>query len=423
MIGVTEVIDLMSPIIANHHRIVSYIAYELGKQLGFKKDHLIQLEIAGALHDIGGMSLFERLAPTEFDYKDNDFHAEKGFLLLNSFQQFSNIATMIRYHHVNWMDVKYFNANYNMIPFESHILNLADRISVLINVEDKNILNSANWIRSKIESKKGKVFHPKIVEAFMKISEKDSFWLGMLYLGTPNFANQEKETIFDIANEKNFEDFILLMSYLIDFKSRFTATHSASVAACSKRIAEILNFSSNDVKLIRYAGYIHDLGKLAIPVEILEKTDKLTSEEFSLIRTHAYHTYRILSKIKGFEKISIWGSLHHEKLNGKGYPFNLKGKEIPLGARIMAVADVFTALRETRPYRDSMTKDETMEILKHMSELNEIDKDVVELVRVNFEELDSIQATARRDTFIKYEMFSREFELNKNCLLKKEWIV
>lgn len=69
---------------------------------------------------------------------------------------------------------------------------------------------------------------------------------------------------------------------------------------------------------MRYAGYIHDLGKLAIPTEILEKPGALSKEEFALMRTHTYHTNRVLSKVRGFEIIRIWGALHHEKLNGKG---------------------------------------------------------------------------------------------------------
>ncbi|MCJ7690936.1 MAG: HD domain-containing protein [Clostridiaceae bacterium] len=107
------------------------------------------------------------------------------------------------------------------------------------------------------------------------------------------------------------------MSRLVDFKSRFTASHSSSVAACSETIAKYAGFSKNQAKIIKYAGYLHDLGKLAIPTEILEKPGPLSKEEFDLMRTHAYHTNRVLANVSGFETIRQWGSLHHEKLNGK----------------------------------------------------------------------------------------------------------
>jgi len=419
--GITETIDLVSPIVANHHKLVAYISYCLGKQLGLSTHKQIELEIAGSVHDIGGLTLIERLKPTEFEYKDSDFHAEKGYLLLNKFKQCSSIAQMIRYHHNSWLNGKCVGINNQKIPFGSHILNLADRVSVLINSEVQNILNLADEINGKIAKRKGEIFHPKIVDAFMEISKKDSFWLGMQYIDSPNFISQKNNSgLLSLDNRSFFEDIIKLMSRLVDFKSRFTAAHSSSVAACAEIIAKYAGFSENEVKIIKYAGYLHDLGKLAIPTEILEKHELLSKEEFALIRTHAYHTNRVLSKISGFETIRIWGSLHHEKLNGKGYPFGLEAGEIPIGARIMAVADIFTAIREKRPYRDPMTKEDTINVLVAMANSYEIDKDLVEILKNNFNELDIVREKAHQDTQAEYEKFTNEFEKSKKRRLKLE---
>jgi len=95
------------------------------------------------------------------------------------------------------------------------------------------------------------------------------------------------------------------------------------------------------------AGYFHDLGKLRVPKEILEKPGKLSTEEFNIIKSHTYHTYRILSHIPNFETINWWASFHHERLNGSGYPFRINAFNFPLGSRIMAIADVFTLLQRT----------------------------------------------------------------------------
>jgi HD-GYP domain-containing protein (c-di-GMP phosphodiesterase class II) len=416
IVSITETIDLISPVVSNHHKVVAYISYSLAKQLGLSTIEQVKLEIAGSLHDIGGLTLIERLAPTEFEYKDSDSHAERGYLLLNGLKPCLGIAKMVRYHHDSWLNGSCVGVNDEKIPFGSHVLNLADRVSVLIKEKDKNILNSVDEIIEKITERKGEVFHPQIVDAFMEISKKDSFWLGIQYLYTPNFTTQKSIIDFVNFSHSDFEDFIIFMSRLVDFKSRFTASHSSSVAACAEIIAKHAGFSKNETKLIRYAGYIHDLGKLAIPTEILEKQGALSKEEFNLMRTHAYHTNRVLANVSGFETIRIWGALHHEKLNGKGYPFGLKSEEIPLGSRIMAVADIFTAIREKRPYREPMTKENTINVLTTMADSYEIDSSLVEIVKSNFEELDFVREKAHGDTLSEYEEFNNEVEKYKNKL-------
>lgn len=410
---ITETVDLISPIVANHHKLVAYISYSLGKQLGLSANEQIELEIAGSLHDIGGLTLLERLAPIEFEYNDSNLHGEKGYLLLKSFEPLSNVAKIIRYHHKSWLNGSCIGINNQLIPFGSHILNLADRIAVLLNKEDENILNLVDEIIRKVKSYEGTVFHPKIVGAFLELSKKDSFWLKMKYLETPNFINKKNNYYFDSVNNTNLNDFIILVSRIIDFKSRFTASHSLTVAACAENIAKYAGFNEDELKMIKYAGYIHDLGKLAIPTEILEKPASLSKEEYALMRSHAFHTNRVLSKVTGFKTIRIWGSLHHEKLNGKGYPFGLKDEEISLGSRIMTVADIFTAIREKRPYRDQMTKEDTINILVSMVNSYEIDGKIVEIVINNFDEIDTVRKKAHENAIFEYEKFTNEFEKAK----------
>ena len=207
--SLTETIDLVSKVVANHHKLVAYISYSLAKEIGLSLHEQIELEIAGSLHDIGGLTLRERLIPTQFEYEDLDFHAEKGYLLLNKFKQWSSVAQMIRYHHNSWSNGMCEGINNQEIPFGSHVLNLADRVSILVNLDDKNILNSANDISKKICERKGDVFHPQVVDAFMKIARKDSFWLGMMYLDTPNFIKQKNNNEFFIVDDKSCEDPLL----------------------------------------------------------------------------------------------------------------------------------------------------------------------------------------------------------------------
>lgn len=415
--SITETIDLISPILANHHKLVGYISYSLGKQLGLNVYEQIELEIAGSLHDVGGLTMVERLSPIEFDYEDKSFHSEKGYLLLSKFKPFENISKLVRYHHHGYQEGKCRGINGESIPIGSHIINLADRVSVLLDKNDENILNQADNIIDRIKKYEDSVFHPKVVQAFLELSKRESFWFDMNYLEGPNFNNKEYVIDFLTINEKEFEDFMRVISYIVDFKSRFTAAHSSTVAACAECMAKLVGFSESELKMIRYAGHIHDLGKLAIPTEILEKPAPLTNEEFSLMRAHTYHTNRVLSKIRGFDTIRTWGALHHEKLNGEGYPFKLKDNEISLGSKIMAVADIFTAVREKRPYRDSMSKENTINVLMNMANSYQIDVKIVEILVSNFDLIDAVREKANTDAVYQYEKFNSEYIKNRNAMM------
>ncbi|MGC8574942.1 MAG: HD-GYP domain-containing protein [Caldisericum sp.] len=155
------------------------------------------------------------------------------------------------------------------------------------------------------------------------------------------------------------------------------------------------------------AGYLHDLGKLAVPKEILEKPDKLSTEEFNVVKSHTYYTYRILSCIPNFETINRWASFHHERLDGSGYPFRLSAFDLPLGSRIMAVADVFTALTEDRPYRAGMDVDKALKIIENMSQNNILDVYTVQLLKKNIAKVNEARIYSQTEALREYEKFSQ----------------
>ncbi|MFA6612534.1 MAG: HD domain-containing phosphohydrolase, partial [Dehalococcoidales bacterium] len=152
------------------------------------------------------------------------------------------------------------------------------------------------------------------------------------------------------------------------------------------------------------AGLLHDLGKLAVPTEILEKEGKLTADDFAIMRSHTYHTYRALEPIKPLKTVNEWASFHHERLDGNGYPFHITGPQLSLGSRIMAVADVSTALLEDRPYRAGMAQDEATRILERMSK-DAIDGDIVNILKANFEEVNSQRIIAQTESGKEYRKY------------------
>uniref|UniRef100_UPI0026214EF4 HD-GYP domain-containing protein n=1 Tax=Desulfurobacterium sp. TaxID=2004706 RepID=UPI0026214EF4 len=144
------------------------------------------------------------------------------------------------------------------------------------------------------------------------------------------------------------------------------------------------------------------------PVDILEKPARLTSNEFYTMKSNVFHTYRILSRFIGDKDIVEWASYHHEKLNGKGYPFRLRANRIPLGSRIMAVADIFTALTEDRPYKKSLSSREAIKILIHLAEKGEIDSQTVKILEKNLKFIDRSRKVSQE----KAAKFYREIRNN-----------
>ncbi|MDQ6693723.1 MAG: HD-GYP domain-containing protein [Chloroflexota bacterium] len=143
-----------------------------------------------------------------------------------------------------------------------------------------------------------------------------------------------------------------------------TASHSHRVADFTTGILMEMNIAGAEAATIVTAARLHDAGKVAVPREILQKEQSLTPEEWAIIQTHPDRSADLLSEVPGMEHVAYVARYHHERWDGRGYPAGLKGAEIPMGARIIAVADSFDAMTSARPYRCGMQVDKAMQILR-----------------------------------------------------------
>lgn len=404
IISIARVVDMMSPVVGNHHMQVAYLANRIGEELNLSDHERYELVIAGALHDIGAFSLRERLDLLEFEDAHPGQHSLAGYLLLRDLNLLMPIATLIKFHHVPWEHGKGALKDGEHVPQGSHIIHLADRVAVKIS-KDKSVLSQVPGICEAITQGKDDVFNPIHVDAMLKLSKRDYIWLDVISDSIESIlwrsiSHQSKELDID-----ELRDFAWLICRLIDFKSEFTATHSSGVAATAAAVAELVGFSDNENKLMEIAAYLHDLGKLAIPSEILEKPGKLSDDEWFIMKSHVYYTYQMLEPISVLGIINSWGALHQERLNGTGYPFGYQKEELPFGSRILAVADVFTALTEDRPYRRRMDKKETIDVLQSMAAKGELDENLINLVLEHFDKMNAIRDSAQKKATQKYNEF------------------
>ncbi len=405
--ALSNAVELMNPFIGSHHKRVAFIAYSLGDMLSLTKDDFNNLILASLLHDIGAVSIAEWSHLLKFETNKPYRHSEIGYYFFKDTEGFKKIATIIRFHHTRWENGKGKVVNGESVPLASHIIHLADRIEILINRRE-HVLKQTCRIRDKIKKEDGRTFMPKLIEAFMELSQKESFWLDIINPNKYKVIYNNVEKVWFKPSPDEVENLFKMLSRIIDFKSTYTSTHTRGVVAVSETLARFFCMEDKDVKLMRIAGYLHDIGKLVVPIEILDKPEKLTDEEYMIMKSHAYYTDNIIECIKGFEKVNIWASLHHEKLDGKGYPFHYDKSNIPLGSKIVAVADVFTALAEDRPYRKGMKKDVIIKTLREMIDNSNLDEKVVAVVEENYDEIDSFRKKIQEGAKEEYKNFVRQ---------------
>ncbi|VDN47282.1 Metal dependent phosphohydrolase (fragment) [Petrocella atlantisensis] len=141
-----------------------------------------------------------------------------------------------------------------------------------------------------------------------------------------------------------------------------TKEHCKNVMIYAERLGRSLGYL--DIEKLKYAAYFHDIGKLNIPEEILSKPSKLTEEEYEIIKKHPQIGYEYLNGI-GVEEIQDTALYHHERMDGEGYPMGFYGDQIPVEARIVAIADVYDALTSDRPYREAMCHEDAIRLMKN----------------------------------------------------------
>ncbi len=242
---------------------------------------------------------------------------------------------------------------------------LFSRIALLCQVADVfQMTDGPEAARKEIQNRKGTWFDPELVEVFDRISNGTLFWDSVNSMEVQEFIYEfEPAQHITVVDDDYLDDIAAGFAEVVDSKSPFTSGHSNRVTLYADMIAEDLGFSLERRRWLKRAALLHDIGKLGVSNTILDRPSKLNSEEWAQMQRHAEYSETILSRISVFKDLAPIASAHHEKLNGTGYPKALKGEEIKIESRILAVADIFDALTADRPYRAAMSVDKALAIM------------------------------------------------------------
>lgn len=397
LIPIIKSVDMVNFLLRDHHRRTAIAAWQIGTEAGFTPSMLKETVLAASIHDIGALYIKERDKLIEIDVDHPEQHCIMGYEMLRTFQPFQRAAFLIKYHHSKYLSGKHVQTQ---VPIESFCIHLADRIDILLS-GGGFILTQKTKVTDYLLSNRGEIFHPELVDAFLRVSKHDRFWLNIETYDIDRLLNEVLNEDDVLLDTDGFEQFSYTLSRIVDFRNHFTSTHSFGVGTLAFEIARLAGMSLEDTRRIKIAGFLHDIGKLAIDNALIDKPGKLDETEYAMIKTHAYYTDVILGGLVGFADIVRWAKFHHEKADGSGYPNGIGGASLDKGSKIVAYADILTALAEDRPYRPGFEPQKVLSIVKEQY-VNNIDPELFAIIEANFERLYGIVKKAQRTASKEY---------------------
>lgn len=362
----------------NHSKRVAYIVIAMAKKYHLTEDELIDLAACAVLHD----NALTQYIKTELngDKIQNSsreklaIHCELGEKNIKGFPFRSDVKGTILYHHENPDGSGCFGLKEEETPLFAQLIHFADTLD--INCDLSKMENDKyERVKNYLYSNSGTIFSKRHIEEFLEIFTEDKFDM----IQNDNIDDIMKQNIpvrYDEFDRESLIQIARIFAGIIDYKSEFTRKHSIGIAEKAKTMSEYYGFDSDTVGKMYLAGALHDIGKVIITSSVLEKPDKLTQSEYIYIKNHAKYSYQILSKIEGLEDVTSWACMHHEKLNGSGYPFGKTADELGQKERLMACLDIYQALTEERPYKAGMKHEVAMSILYDMANEGLVDMEI-----------------------------------------------
>ena len=376
-----------------HGKRVAYLSILMGKEAGFGEEELRDFIGCCLLHDNAlteyiheelkdsrlSRDLPLELAEVEFQKlpiskHDHNYVGEQNIRLLPFYTDVKNI---VLYHHENADGSGTFGLTAHDTPLKAQILHLADLTDTAVHLSPETMTPAefdglCNWVKSKTGSR----FSEEVTGLFFKAVDYEKI-VRVREKGISQCLQEElPQKITDYTDEE-IRNMACLFAKIVDYKSEFTQSHSSGVARMAEIMAHYYGFDAERSIRFYFAGAMHDIGKLAVSNDILEKPGKLTDDEFTKMKNHASATYYILSRIKEIPDIVGWASNHHEKLNGKGYPRGLTAAELSFEDQLMACVDIYQALTEKRPYKDGLSHEKTISIMLDMANKGELNEKIV----------------------------------------------
>lgn len=375
----------LTHVTSRHAKRVAYMSVCTAEQMGITGDALQDLAACALLHDNALTQYIQeelRSDPTAFASMQEmpriGLHCTLGEENLRTLPLCTDVRNVILYHHENADGSGPFGKTWQEVPLYARIIHLCDLLDVFCRA---STFTEETWAKAGefLARAAGHISDGDVIAAFRRAFPQEHFMtLGQKDLEARLWARvPRRKQDLSFAQIKALADFF---ARIVDYKSPFTSTHSIGVAVDAEQLARFMGFDEETAQKMYLAGALHDIGKVAVGNEILEKPGRLTDAEFAVMKHHAAYTYAILSEVQDFAELRDWAAFHHERLDGSGYPFGKTADELNTQERMMACVDIYQALTESRPYKDGMPHEKACGILRDMAAKNWLDAAIVQQV-------------------------------------------
>ena len=361
-----------------HGRRVAVLANRMGKAAGLDADELYGMTQGALLHDcalseyLKDENVNDKLPGLERVYSAHCLAGEK---MLSVLPLYSAAAGTVLYHHERADGTGALGKPAGEVPLRAQLVHLADMLDVEFSFFDggDRFAEAAAWVKENT----GTMFSPESAELFA--GAVDAELLNSLAGDNCKamLDSLEQDVSIDIPTSTLVE-MSRLFAQITDYKSPFTRRHSMGIAEKARRMGEYYGYAGEEADKLYIAGALHDVGKLLVTNDILEKPGKLTPDEYKTIQNHAMGTWNLLYGIDGMEDITSWAANHHEKLDGSGYPYGKKADELGRNERLLACLDIYQALVEDRPYKKGFSHEDSMGILRKMGNEGQLDAGIID---------------------------------------------
>lgn len=395
MIGRT--LNLIDNRLVDHGARVALVLEDLLRAEGCRDPELRKdLHILALLHDVGAYRTEEISNMVKFEIGNAWEHSIYGYLFLREFTPLKERAEVVLYHHADCASLP---KGPEEVRHYAQLLHIADR-AVIWHDEVKGTKDA---LAGHLRRKAGSAFLPECVELFW---DADRRFGTMAKLDAPVHIGEIMRD--DALSVKEARDYLEMVVHTIDFRSHVTVTHTMSVMEIGVRLARRMGLPEQTREQIYYGALLHDLGKVGTPLSILEKPGRLTDEEMAVMREHVVLSAQIIDGCVE-EAVARIAVRHHEKLDGSGYPLGLSGEELTLPERILAVADIVSALCMRRSYKDEFPKERCLNILREWSGQGKLDPQVVGTVETYYGEIVEEAGAACEPVREVYERLTGEY--------------
>ncbi|EOS77828.1 hypothetical protein C819_00443 [Lachnospiraceae bacterium 10-1] len=396
---VRRTMGVMDAKIQLHGEITGYIFYNMLKAEGqYTSVELAEYVLLGMLHDVGMFKTGYEGGISRCETANVWAHSIYGYLFMKYLSPVGDKAEIILYHHLPYKLHSQIKSNYMKI---TQYLTLADKMDVFMRMEGHGM--EQNYFQRNCDV----TVSAKAVEIFQRAQSDFKF---MDKLKSDEYQ-KEMEDLFETVcfSEKQKQGFLEMLVYAIDFRSQQTVIHTMSTKTFALELGRLMHVSAMDLQILYYGSLLHDIGKIVIPLSILEAPRRLTDEEMRVMKAHVVITDKILRGIMDPKIVNV-AARHHEKLDGTGYPGGLKAEELTELERIAAVADILSALYGKRSYKDSFPSERVKGILQSDADQGKICSKVVQAAVGHYDEITQNYERQRNETMERYMDITNQYD-------------